>query len=76
MTWGDLLENWHCQIECLVACFPHADPEALVRFRGNRDLLAEYIADTHELTLAEGFEAIEMRLLPCVSRPADLLAAE
>ena len=76
MTWGDLLEDWQCHVSCLVACFPHADPEALVRFRGNRDLLAEYIADTHELTLAEGHEAIEMRLLPCVSRPKALLAAE
>ena len=79
MTWRDLLDDWHGQLARLAELFPHADPEALIRFRGNRALLAEYIADTHELTLAEGQEAVELRLLPG-ARPADfreeLCAAE
>ena len=64
MTWRDLLQDWQGQLERLSDIFPHADPDALIRFRGNRDLLAEYIADTHDLTLAEGHEAVELRLLP------------
>ena len=76
MTWRDLLLDWQGQLDRLAELFPHADPEALARFRGNRALLAEYIADTHELTLAEGYEAIEMRMLPCADRADLLLAAE
>lgn len=64
MTWGNLLEHWHGQVGRITEIFPHADPCALVRFRGNRDLLAQYIADTHDLTVAEGHEAIDLRLLP------------
>lgn len=63
MTWRDLLQDWHGQLDRLATLFPHADPCALVRFRGNKTLLAEYIADSHDLTLAEGMEVLEMRLL-------------
>ena len=79
MTWRDLLQNWHGQLDRLAEIFPHADPSALVRFRGNRDLLAQYIADTHDLTFAEGIEAVEMRLLPgarSTDHPPTLYAAE
>jgi hypothetical protein len=64
MTWRDLLADWQEHLDCLQALFPHADIGALVRFRGNKDLLAEYIADTHDLTLTEGHDAVDMRLLP------------
>ncbi len=79
MTWGDLLRDWHDQLETLSDLFPHADPSALARFRGNRGLLAQYIADTHDLTLEEGAEAVEMRLLPSargLALQAQLVAAE
>lgn len=68
MTWKDLLLEWHDQIDRLAELFPHADPCALVRFRGNRAFLAEYIADTHDLTLSEGQEAVELRLLQSARR--------
>ncbi|MFD0979871.1 hypothetical protein [Tropicimonas aquimaris] len=64
MTWSDILQDWHGQLSRLHDLFPHADPVALARFRGNKRLLAEYIADTHDLTEAEGAEAIEWRLMP------------
>lgn len=67
MTWSDILQDWHGQLERLHSLFPHADPAALARFRGNKHLLAEYIADTHDLTQAEGAEAIELRLMPCAA---------
>ncbi len=79
MTWSEILQDWQCQIDRLTALFPCADPEALVRFRGDKTLLAQYIADTHDLTEAEGQEAIDMRLLPgCAARRESfgLLAAE
>lgn len=79
MTWRDLLQDWQGQLDRLAAIFPHADPEALVRFRGNKALLAAYIADTHDLTLAEGHEAVDLRLLPgarAMSRSGGLYAAE
>lgn len=68
MTWSDILTDWNGQLARLQIIFPHADVAALARFRGNKRLLAEYIADTHDLTYAEGVEAVEMRLLPC-ARP-------
>ena len=79
MTWRDLLQDWHGQLDRLAETFPHADQSALVRFRGNRDLLAQYIADTHDLTYAEGIEALDMRLLPGAQlsdMPPSLCAAE
>ncbi|MDV7144958.1 hypothetical protein R3X27_19935 [Tropicimonas sp. TH_r6] len=75
MTWGDLFRDWHGQIDTLSNLFPHADPSALARFRGNRGLLAQYIADTHELTLEEGTEAVELRLLPSARSVAQQLVA-
>ncbi|WP_068112312.1 hypothetical protein [Tropicimonas marinistellae] len=75
MTWGDILQDWHGQLDRLEAMFPHADTAALVRFRGNKHLLAEYIADTHDLTLAEGLEAVELRLLPGAATPAHFACA-
>lgn len=79
MTWRDLLQDWQGQLDRLSEIFPYADADALIRFRGNRDLLAEYIADSHDLTLAEGYEAVELRLLPGAfpsENPAELYAAE
>lgn len=79
MTWGDLLEDWQMRIDRLTELFPHADAVALQRFRGNKSLLAQYIADTHDLTLSEGYEALDMRLLPgCQGTSSDrgLCAAE
>ncbi|PRY26276.1 hypothetical protein CLV78_101371 [Aliiruegeria haliotis] len=76
MTWRDLLMDWHDHIDRVADIFPHADPCALVRFRGNRELLAEYIADTHDLTPAEGIEAVELRLLPGAQPVPRLIAAE
>ncbi|WP_116131795.1 hypothetical protein [Tropicimonas sp. IMCC34043] len=68
MTWSDILTEWTDHLAQLGQIFPHADAAALARFRGNKLLLAEYIADTHDLTFREGLEAVEMRLLPC-ARP-------
>lgn len=68
MTWRDLLADWHENLDRLHLLFPHADTTALIRFRGNKALLAEYIADTHDLTLDEGHEAVDLRLLPA-ARP-------
>ena len=78
MTWRDMLTDWNAQLDRLSDLFPQADPCALVRFRGNKALLAEYIADTHDLTLAEGHEAVDFRLLPGAAKelPALRFAAE
>ncbi len=72
-----MLQDWHGQLPRLQTLFPHADIAALTRFRGNRQLLAEYIANTHDLTLDEGIEALEMRLLTgATRRRAFAVAAE
>ena len=64
MQWDAFLADWRDQIDRVHTLFPMTDPCALSRFRGNRLRLAEYIADAHDLTLREGMEAIETRLLP------------
>ncbi|SFB84949.1 hypothetical protein [Tropicimonas isoalkanivorans] len=64
MTWCEFLQEWHGQLHRLQTLFPYADATALARFRGNKHLLTEYIANTHDLTLSEGLEALELRLLP------------
>ncbi len=63
MTWRDLLIDWHGQLDRLSETYPYADPCALARFRGNREFLARYIAETHDLTLTEAYESVNERLL-------------
>lgn len=75
MTWDELFSNWPEQVDRLVSIFPHADRCALIRFRGNRRHLAQYLADAHDLTEAEGLEAIELRLLPGARSTGQIPAA-
>ena len=58
MPWSQVLEVWQNLFERLCADFPHLDELALRRFRGNRDLLVNYLAETHELTQSEADECL------------------
>lgn len=63
MTWSRLLSEWRDHIPEALWLFPHLDPQALARFRGDRGLLATYLAETHDLTLSEAQDCINDRLL-------------
>lgn len=77
MAWEQYLLIWVDQINRIKELFPHIEPAALDRFRGNIDHFAAYLADTHDLTFREGMAAIEDRLLIGVQNPLlSLQAAE
>lgn len=59
MAWKQLFENWADALPRIMARYPHVDPVALRRYRGNRSLFVAYLAATHDLTLAEAGEAVE-----------------
>ena len=74
MTWDRFLEMWPSQIERVLALFPRAERCALLRYRGNRSHLAQYIADTHDLTYAEADELLETRLMLAPAVPKRVAA--
>ncbi|MEO0936789.1 MAG: hypothetical protein AAFY38_01395 [Pseudomonadota bacterium] len=75
MSWTNMLEEWNVLMHAFVARFPHCDPAALRRFRGNRDLLVTYLADTHELTEAEACAVLTDWLAHSAPRAAMQAAA-
>lgn len=76
MTWSEMKSQWELHLERVAELFPHTEPKAIARFRGNPALLAEYIADTHDVTISEAIFLIEDRLLPTGARQPLLWAAE
>ena len=65
MRWPDVIER-------LQTMFPESDSTVLSALIGHRDVAARYIAQIHDLTVAEAMEGVEWVL--GVARPA--LAAE
>lgn len=59
MPWTHVLASWPNLIEHLCNDFPHLDLAALERFRGDRSRMETYLAETHDLTLAEAAETLD-----------------
>ncbi len=58
MPWTTVTALWPCFVETLCAHFPHFEPAAVRRFRGDRAKLVTYLAETHDLTLIEASETL------------------
>lgn len=58
MPWDRVMTNWLQLVEPLVHDFPHMSKIPLWRFRGDRQKLVVYLAETHDLTHAEADEAL------------------
>lgn len=74
MSWDRFLDDWPAHVDRVLALFPGTDRCALVRFRGNRRYLAQYIADAQDLTPAEAEDLIDLRLLSASRRQEGLSA--
>lgn len=59
MPWTEAFERWVQLRAEFCAEFPFLDRVAIKRFRGDYHALTEYLANTHDLTLAEATEALE-----------------
>ena len=59
MPWHDVLANWVHLIDDLCAEFRYLEQAALLRFRGDREKLIVYLAETHDLTRAEAEDTLE-----------------
>ncbi|MCW1950858.1 MAG: hypothetical protein KIH44_005770 [Octadecabacter sp.] len=53
------LADWPHLSKRLCNHFRHLNPAAMARFRGNRAKLNLYLAQTHDLTLAEASQALD-----------------
>ncbi len=58
MSWTPTLARWPHLLEQLCAQFQHLDLVALTRFRGDRQKMEHYFAETHDLTAAEAAETL------------------
>ena len=59
MPWTEAFERWALLGTEFCADFPFLDRVAIQRFRGDYHALTEYLANTHDLTLAEAADALE-----------------
>ena len=59
MPWTIVTQDWAAFVDRLCAWFPYFDAEAVRRFRGDRDKLVTYLADSHDLTEAEASEQLD-----------------
>ncbi|MCF2870623.1 hypothetical protein L0664_06060 [Octadecabacter sp. G9-8] len=59
MPWAHVLASWPNLIEHLCYDFRHLEVTAMRRFRGDRARMEMYLAETHDLTVAEAGEALD-----------------
>jgi hypothetical protein len=68
MPWDFVFSRWASLAHSFCRDFPHLDPDAISRFRGNYRALVSYLADTHDLTHSEAANVlsdwIERRAAP------------
>ncbi len=75
MPWRDVYSIWPDLIDQFCNDFPYLEKAALTRFRGDRNKLITYLADTHELTLTEAQDALSDWIAIKVKTPEAKLAA-
>jgi len=75
MSWTNVYSIWPALIEHLCEDFPHLDRCALDRFRGCQEAMIGYLADTHDLTLAEAEESLADWVARRAVSVADRMAA-
>jgi hypothetical protein len=59
MPWAHVLASWPNLVEHLCDDFQYLQIAALRRFRGDRRKMELYLAETHDLTVAEAREALD-----------------
>ncbi|SMX31163.1 hypothetical protein [Octadecabacter ascidiaceicola] len=74
MSWTQARALWPQLSASLCQRFRHLNPTAMARFRGDRAKLNLYLAQTHDLTLAEAAQALDDWLAFSIATP-DLQAA-
>lgn len=75
MPWNSALAQWPHLIEQLCADFRYLERAALERFRGDRDKMVVYLAETHDLTMIEAEDALENWLRYVGSKISDTTCA-
>jgi len=59
MSWSRIAEFWDDLIDQIVGRYPEMDPVVLRAASGAPDRVAEHLATSHHLTLAEAHEELE-----------------
>jgi hypothetical protein len=60
MSWKEVETAWHDLVDRILAQWPEASAERVMALAGDRKAFTTYIAERHDLTLAEAADAIEM----------------
>lgn len=75
MSCTTALIRWPHLLEQLCGQFHHPDPAALTRFRGDHQKMNLYLAETHDLTIAEAAETLDDWLMFQAHRLPEHIAA-
>lgn len=63
MSWSEIEKAWSELIDHIVDRWPETAAEPLLAIAGDRTRFTDYLARSHDLTLAEASEAIEAWLM-------------
>lgn len=58
MQWNAVEKNWPAFVEPIMQRWPNTEENDLLTLEGDRDRLTAYLADRHELTMAEADEQL------------------
>lgn len=70
LTWTDMTENWGYWSKQLQDAYPHLDGSALAFAKNDRTRFEGYLAQTHNLTLAEARDSLLSFMARQRARPA------
>lgn len=59
LTWTDLTQDWGTAFRRLQGRFPHLDDSAMPFLKLDRDRFEAYLAETHQMTMAEAHAEFE-----------------
>lgn len=63
LHWSELQKNWTSVVDLIVVHFPYTERLELLKIGGDLTSFANYLADTHDLTIKEAMDAVDFVLL-------------
>lgn len=60
MTWDEIETSWHDLVDRIIDQWPSMSADRVMAIAGDRNSFTRYIAESHDLTIAEATEAVEL----------------
>lgn len=71
MTWKEIETAWHELVDGILAQWPAMSCERVLAIAGDRAEFTRYIAESHDLTMSEAAEALDMWMIRIFGRIRD-----